>query len=94
MDKQSFYDLIAGLKELQEKEREISNVGIEMHDIVFDKYHSVINLLLREVFPEKFDWVEWFCYENSWGEGSLKATDNGKPICFDIESLYKYINKK
>jgi|688.fasta_scaffold00580_21 hypothetical protein len=41
------------------------------------------------------DWFDWFMYEKNYihdGIGnSLTATDDGKPICEDLQGLYDYL---
>jgi hypothetical protein len=48
---------------------------------------------MKEVFTEEQkDWIDWFCYENDFGEKSLEAWDKeGKLICQNIEQLYELV---
>ena len=53
----------------------------------------VIEKLLYAYFGAKgADWITWYCYENEYGTGNLKAWDeNDQPICHTLQSLYEVI---
>ena len=51
---------------------------------------------MSEVFKEEgMDWINWYLYERVSHAGkNLEAFDkDGKPICFDIPSLYDTIKE-
>jgi len=39
------------------------------------------------------DWWSWFCYENDFGQKGLEAWDaDKKPICYDLKSLWEFLD--
>jgi hypothetical protein len=60
-----------------------------------DPYESIISILMKEIYTaEGYDWFSWFCYENDYGQGGLEAWDADKnPICYNLESLWEYLEK-
>jgi hypothetical protein len=41
------------------------------------------------------EWVDWYIYETNYGtDKNLNAKDaDGNRICYDVESLYNYLEK-
>lgn len=90
MEYKEFEKLIDLLKETHDRDVAAYKLGIAVDN---DKLYCVIDILMKEAFgAEKEEWISWFCYDNDFGEKGLEATDNGKRICYDINSLYEYIN--
>ena len=60
-----------------------------------DDYEKVITALLKEVFnEEQYEWFEWFCWENDFGQKGLEARDkDGNLICQSWEGLYKVLEE-
>ena len=59
-----------------------------------DPYEFIIQILLTEVYTvEGYEWFSWFCYENDFGRGTLDASDENGPICYDIKSLWEFLEK-
>ena len=59
-----------------------------------DGYHKCIHLLMSAHYgTEGVDWWSWFCYENDFGKKGLTASDKGTPICYDVKSLWQYLEK-
>jgi hypothetical protein len=57
-----------------------------------DPYESIISILMKEIYTtEGYDWFSWFCYENDFGTGTLDANDENGPICYDIKSLWEFL---
>ena len=57
-----------------------------------DPYESIISILMKEIYTtEGYDWFTWFCYENDFGTGTLDANDENGPICYDIKSLWEFL---
>jgi len=83
--------------QLQKQEQVINNLyknNVDLLEFV-DPYHQIISTLIEEIYgKEGLDWWGWFCYENEFGLGELEAWDeNKKPICYDIKSLWEYLEK-
>jgi hypothetical protein len=88
-----FRKVINNLSEHMKRSRAMHRLGIDL--IEYDELLvASINDMLKEEFGDKYEWIEWFCYDNDFGKGNLTATDHGKDICYDIKSLYDYTSHK
>ena len=60
-----------------------------------DDYEKVITALLKEVFnEEQYEWFEWFCWENDFGQKGMEARDkDGNLICQSWEGLYEILKE-
>lgn len=93
------------LENLLEKYKSFSDKLSELHDIGFDFYEGKFPLMsdVEKMFDIMIsihynehgkDWINWFIYETDYGQKDMEGRDeNGKPICYDVESLYEYITK-
>jgi len=96
---------IYDFQKLIEKYKEFSNKLSELHDMGFDffegKYklmsdvESIFELTLKSHYKEQaIDWINWFVYETNYGQKDMQGRDeNGNPICYDVKSLYEYIEQ-
>jgi hypothetical protein len=101
MEYGEFLKVILGL---QQESRVVSDLYDRKVDLIefVDSYHTIISTLLKSIYGEKgLDWLQWFCYENDFGqkpctgedgEPTHCATDeNGNPICYSFESLWEFL---
>ena len=60
-----------------------------------DNYTSVINILLEVYYgKEGTDWIYWYLYERDpVGTIDQATTNDGKPICYDIQSLWEEVEQ-
>jgi len=93
MKLESFEYLIAKLADSSKKDQEFYNIGLDISNIS-DPYNQIITHLLRVYYGvEGEDWISWFLYERL-DDGESHAYDEEKnPICYDIESLWKYVEE-
>lgn len=92
MEFKKFEKIINLLREQSDKEIKASEIGLDIFNFL-DPYNAVIDLLMKEIYGEEGnEWFGWFCYENDFGRGNLTADDKGVLICYDIPSLYTYLN--
>jgi hypothetical protein len=70
------------------------NYKIDLFDYE-DDYQTIITTCLKEIFnEEQYEWFEWFCYENDFGQKGMKATDkDGNIICQSWEQLYEILKE-
>ena len=94
MKKEKFLEIVSFLDSQDRRINQLYSLGIDLIEFS-DPYHKVIEILLKEVYGDTgYDWWSWFFYENSGGKGNLKAFDeNGNKICYDLDSLYEYLEK-
>ena len=55
---------------------------------------KMFDITIQNAYNEKgCEWIDWFVYESNFGRNDLDASDNGKPICYDIKSLHQYVKQ-
>lgn len=93
MDIKQFKKLINNLKKVSDRERRLYGMKVDLFEFT-DEYHAIITALMESIYGESnTDWIFWYCYENDFGRGSLKAYDeNDKEILNTIDELYNFIN--
>ena len=63
----------------------------QLSDIVFEQLQNSIRSIYGE---EGLDCVEWFIFENDYGDKKMEANDeNGDLICQTFEELFVYLEK-
>lgn len=88
---ETFSKIIEQLKSSTEKNEAAYKLGIDLIEFTED-YVSIIESLIKEIYGESgADWFGWFCWENDFGEGDLTASDGDDPICYDVKSLWEYL---
>jgi len=57
---------------------------------LYDHLFNVLELFIKSHYNEDgWDWVDWFVFENDYGEKKLAAHDeNGNLICQTLEELF------
>jgi hypothetical protein len=78
----------------------------ELHDLGFDFYEGKFKLseIVEKLFTtsiesiygkDGMEWVDWFIFETNYGtDENLTAKDaEDNKICYDIESLFNYLEK-
>jgi hypothetical protein len=80
------------IQKLSRRSQSLYELGLDLLEFEND-YYVIITGLLKQVFNEKqYDWVDWFFWENDFGQKGLEARDEkGKLICGGWEELYKHI---
>jgi len=88
----TFLNVIQQLQKQDHVLQKLYKYNINLLDLV-DPYHSIISDLIKEIYGEEgYDWFSWFCYENNYGKGELKAWDENKNnICYDVKTLWEYL---
>jgi hypothetical protein len=80
---------------LHEESKRVSLIYDEGLDLInfLDPYYQIVHILIQEIYgKEGLDNFQWFCYENKFGQGDLKATDvDGNKILYDVRSLWWYL---
>lgn len=98
MTQENFKKIIEILKSNSDKQRILYKNGVDLIDFS-EGYNSIISLLLDEIYGTVGnEWIGWFCYDNDFGRGGLKAYDGEVEIVKNVDELWKYIednhNKK
>jgi len=85
-----FENILTNLKLVSQKSQKFYDLGLDISNIQ-DDFHKIINDILSSHYSEEgVEWIDWFMNERESLNGDIyEATDkNGKPICYDIKSLW------
>lgn len=97
MEYKQFLDLLMHHRRYSRTISDAYNVGIDLVEGKFSTTENIDNMLKIAIIShygkEGWKWVQWFIYDNEYGQKGLEATSDGEPICFSHESLYVYLEK-
>jgi len=63
----------------------------QLSDILFEQLQNSIRFVYGD---EGLDWVEWFIFENGYGDNKMDANDeDGELICQSYEELFQFLEK-
>ena len=98
MTKEEFKNIIDLYKKYESCVTKYSDLGICLYEgkyPVAEVSMQIADSLWKEIYSEEgIDWINWFMYENDFGNNGLKAFDLDKNlICQDVDSLYDYIEQ-
>jgi hypothetical protein len=95
MDYIKFQKIILALRDISEDLRQLYSKKIDLINFV-EPYDSIIAELLKEIYGEQgYEWIAWYCYEKDFGrrEDLTAHDENNNPICYDLKSLWEYVEK-
>jgi len=85
------------ITEIEKQDKLVSDLYDLKVDLIdwTDPYSSIIGELIKEIYGEEgYDWFSWFCYERDFGNEEIGAwNENKNPICYDVKSLWEYLEK-
>ncbi len=89
-----FTEVLNRLRKQSDKEHALYVLDIDTINFS-DNYTSVINILLEVYYgKEGSDWIDWYLWERDpLGTIDQATTNDGKPICYDIQSLWKEVEQ-
>lgn len=89
---EQFRTVINNRKKQHDKLQQLYKLGIELTDYS-DVYDESISVLFSSLFgKDGLDMIDWFCFDNKFGEGHFVVTDKkGNVIHYNIDSLYEYL---
>jgi hypothetical protein len=91
MNFENFKKTIEMLRDISEKQRILYKNGIDLINFS-ESYDSIISMLFEGIYGTVGnEWIGWFCYENDFGRGKLKAYDGDIEIIKNIDELWKYL---
>lgn len=109
MEYKDFLGILMPYKKLMEDFRELDSMGFNFMDGKYELENNVAKIFdasLNSHFTEEgVDWVNWFVYENDWGEkdwsiykvfnSQMEAygakDEDGNPICYSFESTWELV---
>lgn len=97
MTYKQFLTVLLNYKQYNEIISEAHSMGIDLIQGKFSTIDNVEDILEASITShygeEGWEWVEWFIWENDYGQKGMEATHDGEPICHSFESTYEYLQK-
>jgi hypothetical protein len=89
-----FTEILNRLRKQSDKHDILYELDIDLINFS-DDHASVINILLEVYYgKEGSDWIGWYLYERDpVGTIDQATTNDGKPICYDIKSLWEEVEQ-
>ena len=89
-----FTEILNRLRKQSDKQDVLYELDIDLINYS-DDYTSIINILLEVYYgKEGTDWIYWYLYERDpLGTIDQASTNDGKPICYDIKSLWEEVER-
>jgi len=88
-----FTEILNRLRKQSDKEHALYVLDIDTINFS-DNYTSVINILLEIYYgKDGADWISWYLYERDPLGTIDQATNDGLPICYDIQSLWEEVER-
>jgi len=89
-----FTEILNKLRKQSDKQDVLYELDIDLINFS-DDHNSVINILLEVYYgKEGTDWIYWYLYERDpLGTIDQATTNDGKPICYDIQSLWEEVEQ-
>lgn len=99
MKLENFRAIINNLQSIYDKIEKVADFGVLCisegdNNIMIHLQDMVLAIFDDHYNKEGIDWITWFIYETDFQRDGLPAVYYGKPICYDVDSLHKYIEKK
>ena len=87
-----FTEILNKLRKQSDKEHALYQLDVDVINFS-DDYTSIINILLEVYYgKEGADWISWYMWERDpVGTIDQATTNDGKPICFDVKSLWEEV---
>ena len=94
MKQEVFTEIIKRIREQSDKQNALYKLDVDLINYS-DNYTSVIDILLKDYYGEDgADWIDWYLYERDENGALDQAhTNDGKPICYDIKSLWEEVEQ-
>jgi len=89
-----FTEILNRLRKQSDKEHALYVLDIDTINFS-DNYISVINILLEVYYgKDGADWINWYLWERDpLGTIDQATTNDGKPICYDVKSLWEEVEQ-
>ena len=62
----------------------------QLSNILFEQLENSIRFVYGD---DGLDWVEWFIFENEYGDKGMEAWNGSELICQSYEGLFTYLEK-
>lgn len=98
MTREEFKEIINQIQRLEDYSDKYYKFGIDLFEgeyPILDATYTTIRLLFESIYTEEgYEWIEWFCYENDFGNHKLEAHDEeGNLICQTVDQLFDLLEE-
>ena len=89
-----FAEILNKLRKQSDKQDALYDLDVDLINFS-DDHNSVIDILLEVYYgKEGADWIAWYLWERDpVGTIDQATTSDGKPICYDIKSLWEEVEQ-
>ena len=89
-----FAEILNKLKKQSDKQDALYDLDVDLINYS-DDHNSVIDILLEVYYgKEGADWISWYLWERDpVGTIDQATTSDGKPICYDVKSLWEEVEQ-
>ena len=89
-----FAEILNKIKKQSDKQDALYDLDVDLINYS-DDHNSVIDILLEVYYgKEGADWISWYLWERDpLGTIDQATTSDGKPICYDIKSLWEEVEQ-
>jgi hypothetical protein len=89
-----FTEILNRLRKQSDKHDILYELDIDLINFS-DDHASVINILLEVYYgKDGADWISWYLWERDpLGTIDQASTNDGKPICYDVKSLWEEVEQ-
>jgi hypothetical protein len=93
MKQDVFIHILDKLRNKSKKLDELYALGIDLINFTDDS-SNVIDTLFKVYYgQEGEDWINWYLCERDPDGDQFQATNDGKPICYDDQSLWEEVER-
>jgi len=93
MKQEVFTHILDKLRDNSKRIDGLYDLGIDLINFS-DDYTKVIDTLLKVYYgQEGADWIDWYLWERDPNGALDQATNHGKPVCYDDQSLWEEVEK-
>lgn len=97
MKRKNFKEALKIIKLFRDQEIAYNNFGIDLYEGSFpigDTFGKLTDLFFETHYKnDGIDWINWWMWENDFGENELEAYDEHLLICQTEDGLYDFIKK-
>lgn len=97
MNKEEFIKIVNNCKLINTRVHEYYEFGIDLIEVKnspIEPINSIVDTIFRSIYNKiGVEWIDWFMWENDFGESGLEAFDGDKLICQTVEDLFDYIEQ-
>lgn len=92
MRKATFISVMECCRRTYARQQQLSKQGVDTNSLLSPMFDSVTNLFRDGLSERAFNMVQWYMWDNNFGQAGLHASDaKGNPICYNDDSLWEYI---